>query len=208
MKKQAFEQLKKSVQQGDTSPLSLVVKAVAPKCIRQLQLKFGCSVAEAKDIFSDAFIKFHDLLVANKINHGNISAYIFAICRSIYIDKHSKKRNLTKRKEVLIDHQEEMTAQQLFRKEDAQNDLVFNPLIKEEEEQEQLKQQKNEMEIIVKALKLMHPRCRQLLTLAIMHKMRYAEIVEIMGFANTQTVKSAKYNCLKKLKDIIKNTDK
>lgn len=208
MTQQAFEQLKKSVQQGDTTTLGLVVKAVAPNCIRQLQLKFGCSLAEAKDVFSDAFIKFHDLLVANKVKNGNIQGYIYVICRSIYIDKHSKKRNITKRKEVLIDHQEDGVEQQLLLKEDAQNDLIFNPLIKAEHEQSQLEQKQNDVIFIRKALLKLHPRCRQLLSLAIMHKLRHAEIVEIMGFANTETVKSAKYNCLKKLKAIIKNMDK
>ena len=209
MTKQAFEELKKSVQQGDTSSLSFVVKALAPSCIRQLQVKFGASLADAKDIFSDAFIKFHDLLIADKVGYGNIDAYIFAICRSIYIDKHSKKRNTTKRKEVLIDHQTDNTFEQHFlKKETAQKDLDFNPLIKAEHELQQLEQKKSDTEFIRRALKYLHPRCRQLLSLAIVHKLPYTEIVEIMGFANTQTVKSAKYNCLKRLKAIIKNIDK
>ncbi|MGB1242135.1 MAG: RNA polymerase sigma factor [Chitinophagales bacterium] len=208
MTQQAFEQLKKLVQQGDTKPLALVVKSVAPNCIRQLQLKFGCSLSESKDVFSDAFIKFHDLLVADKVSHGNIGGYIFAICRSIYIDKYSKKRNLTKRKEVLIDNQSDIAQKYLFKQEEVQEDLVFNPLIKAEHEQDQLKQQKNDVELISKALRHLHPRCRQLLSLAVMQKLKYTEIVEIMGFANTQTVKSAKYNCLQKLKTIIKNRDK
>ncbi|MFK7908101.1 MAG: RNA polymerase sigma factor [Chitinophagales bacterium] len=208
MTQQAFEQLKKLVQQGDTRPLGLVVKSVAPNCIRQLQLKFGCSVSEAKDIFSDAFIKFHDLLVADKIAYGNMGGYIFAICRSVYIDKYSKKRNLTKKKEILVDNQADTVEKYLFKQEDAQDDLVFNPLIKAEHEQDQIKRQKNDVEMIVKALKQMHPRCRQLLSLAVMQKLKYTEIVNIMGFANTQTVKSAKYNCLQRLKVIIKNMDK
>ncbi|MGB0931765.1 MAG: RNA polymerase sigma factor [Chitinophagales bacterium] len=208
MTEQVFEQLKKSVQQGDTTSLGLVVKAVAPNCIRQLQLKFGCSLVEAKDVFSDAFIKFHDLLVADKVKYGNIQGYFYVICRSIYIDKYSKKRNITKRKEVLINHQEERIEEQLLFKEDIQNDLVFNPLIKTEHEQNQLEQKQNDVIFIRKALLKLHPRCRQLLSLAIMHKLRHAEIVEIMGFANRETVKSAKYNCLKKLKAIIKKMDK
>ncbi len=208
MTEQAFEQLKKSVQHGDTTALGLVIKAFAPNCIRQLQLKFGCSLNEAKDVFSDAFIKFHDLLLEDKVKYGNIQGYIFFICRSIYINKHSKKRNLSKRKEVLMGNSQYEIENQLHQQEDIQNELVFNPLIKAEQEELQLKQQQNDVEFIRKALKQLHPRCREILTLAIMHKLRHAEIVEIMGFANTETVKSAKYNCLQKLKAIIKNMDK
>lgn len=208
MTEQAFEQLKKSVQQGDTSSLGLYVKSVAPDCIRQLQLKFGCTLDEAKDVFSDAYLKFHDLLLADKVKYGNIKGYIYIICRSLYIDQHSKKRNISKRKEVLVSHQQNEIENHLYQQEKTQNELAFNPLLKAEQDALQLKQRQNDVKFIRKALKQLHPRCRQLLTLAIVHKLRYAEIVEIMGFANTETVKSAKYNCLKKLKAIIKNTDK
>ncbi len=208
MTEQAFEQLKKSVQEGDSSQLTALIKTLAPNCIRQLQLKFACSLSEAKDVFSEAFIKFHDLLVADKVRYGNIGGYLFVICRSVFIDKNSKKRNLTKRKEVLIDHQEQTLEQYWLKKEGTQNDLVFNPLIRAEYEKDLKTQQKNELKMMNRALKDLHPRCRQLLSLAIMQKKKYARIVEIMGFANTQTVKSAKYNCLKNLKEIIKNMDR
>ncbi len=89
-----FEQLKTQLQQGDKTLFHHIFLSRFKACEQYLMRKHGASRNDAYDIAIDAIIKFRQLIVADKIQYGNLHALLNTIAKHLYLDQ--IKRTKTK----------------------------------------------------------------------------------------------------------------
>jgi RNA polymerase sigma factor, sigma-70 family len=145
--------------------------------IRYLSRKYDVNTDEAKDIFQSSIIILYDNVISCKLTHlaVPIKAYIRGIAKNRalkYHRDHISKYQLVDQS-VLIDKESD---QPIYEKEDDMTQQLTHMMAS------------------------LGEKCRELLTLFYYRKRKMKEIALIMGYANIDTVKSKKYQCLQQLK--------
>jgi len=132
---------------------------------------------EATDLFQDCMIQFYDA-VKKGSSSGNsvISAQLYSIAKSGW------SKRLERNKEISIDTGESTLTET--------NGLI--PL-KDEERQDQIRE----------IIGLMGFDCKYILIESIYHKTPLKEIASEGNFANEELLRSRKYECLKKLRELM-----
>ncbi len=141
------------------------------------------SEEEARDIFQDALLAFYKLIRQERVPEDlKTEAYIFSICRNLWLKKLKKqKREVPLEEEA---HDVPVLAEQL-------ENLITT----------------EKHEFLEEAIKALGPDCQAVLVAYYYEQLRMEEIREQLHFSSVQVAKNKKYKCMKKLKELVMNTD-
>ncbi len=165
---------------NDRDLLNFLYKTILPRVTRYVLENNGCR-DDAFDIFQDAVVAFHRFVKENKFREeGSPEAFIFCICRNLWINKVKKE----KRQVRMTEHYE--------RYEDDAVTAIEGIITRER------------AAVINKVLSKLGKKCEELLKLSIYEDMSLKEICIRMGFTSEDAVKTQKYKCKQKLIGYIK----
>jgi len=138
---------------------------------------------EAKDIFQQSIVVFYENVRSGKLTHisTKVKTYIFSIGKNKLFEliKVKNKRQTQYGDQAYLD-----------------NYYFYNEV--DDDYEEKLKN-------VETCLKKMGNPCRHLLEQFYYHKKSMTEISEIMEYKNSETAKTLKYKCLKRLREIFKS---
>ena len=153
--------------------------------------KYDLSEDDAKDVYQDTIIAFHDNIVSGKLTQlsSSISTYLIAIGKYKIFEKMRANNKLINDEYILEKNIEiDTTIEELNLAQESLN--------------EKQKLLKNEFKNLGK-------KCQELLTLFYYKSLSIKEIKEVGGYNSENVVKSAKSRCLKQLKEsLTSNRDK
>lgn len=150
--------------------------------VRRFVRKSKGTSLDAEDVFQDGLLALYKLARRGDLQPStDIEAYLFTICKNLWIQELRKKR-------TLIDVEEK---NQLFKTEEV---AIFN-MMKEEEQQE-----------VRRLMGLLGEGCRKVLVNYYYKRMRMREIAEEMNYSSDQVAKNRKSGCMKKLKELMMNS--
>ncbi|MEA3495381.1 MAG: sigma-70 family RNA polymerase sigma factor [Bacteroidota bacterium] len=138
------------------------------------------SEQEAKDVYQEAFIVFYNNIHNTKFKlECKIKTYIYSVSRRLWLNELKFKKKTVSN----INDVEEF--------------LIFN-----KEDEDKLQEDEKKFEIIDDSFKKLGEPCTTILKDFYIHSLSIPEIVEKMGYTNTDNAKNQKYKCLKRLKKI------
>lgn len=138
------------------------------------------------DVYQDAIIILYNHIKNNKLDElqSSIEAYLFGITKNLLLKKIKKNKK--------IDYVEAVDDRYL----ESVNFNIYS------DENDDLNQQK-----LQKAFAKLGVNCREILTLFYYERYSLESIQNELSYGSTGAVKSRKYQCLKKLKDIFRSMD-
>lgn len=151
-------------------------------------LKYGGGILKdstvLEDIYQDAIIAFYENVRKGKVMvlKSSISTYIISIGKFMIYRYLSKLKSTTS----------------LATFEDQEIDIAFSHYIENMEDEDET------VSLLQRAIEKMGEPCSTLLKLFYYEDKENTEIVEQLGYANTDVVKSQKYRCMQSLKLIVK----
>ena len=144
--------------------------------IEQLVVKNSGRPADAEDIFQDGLISFY-----NQVKSGNlkltctIKTYIYSICRNLWLMRLKKQQRTT----ALSEREEHIEV----------GAEVLNNIVSTEQSS-----------LVAKLLDKLGGDCKKVLIYFYFEKMKMAQIVEKMGYKNTQIAKNKRLRCMNRLR--------
>ena len=87
----AFETLLDQLEAGDERLFEQVFVTQFRRCTRHLIFRYGAGEDDAKDVVMNTLLDFRKLLLARKINFGNLEAYFTKMASSNYLKNQSNK---------------------------------------------------------------------------------------------------------------------
>lgn len=151
--------------------------------IAYLRSKTGKSTDYLENIFQEAWVRLWQNVTSGRLTESDLTASLSTYFNQIgyytYLETERKY------KEVISN--------------DALKMLDFL-----EDDAEQLQKRIERETFVDNAVSEMGSPCSQLLSLFYFERKSGEEIAEVMGYANTDTVKTAKYKCVQKLKPLFK----
>lgn len=164
---------------GDTDAFEFLVNEFAPR-LKGFFLRLGAQNATAEDLVQHVFLK----LYKNKNNYsakGRVDAFIFQVARNVFIDYRRRRQNISLDEEW-----------------DAEDSSPFGAgEVEEKDRNSLLRKIVSEQELEVK----------ELLELAVMQKLPYEKVGEILGIP-AGTVKSRVFYTLRRLRSEYKDLER
>ena len=163
----------------ENQALKNIYRLYRKECIIFARRKFGLTQEDAIDVFQQAVLILYNNTVSGKLEHltSDIKSYLFGIIRLKALE--SKR-----------------TTSKTIYPEDLNSTLAAIPESQPEEESD-----------LVTLLKHLLPRlgasCRQLLDLYYYKEMSLQEIAGLADYSGTDSVKTQKYKCMKRLHSMI-----
>ena len=142
--------------------------------------KKGLNPTESEDVYKDALVALDQAVQMGRYNEEKspVAAYVFGICRYLWIKRLKKSKERLKIEETGIDTREQAFINQIF------DDELRNNL--------------------EEVLSQLTPRCRHILRLwSRAYSMK--EISKQMEYANENVARKSKHQCLKALENLIMN---
>jgi len=153
-------------------------------CCAHLIKAFGCTIAEAKNIYPEAFTIFYYNIKAEKIKGDSLKYYLFGIAKNLfrkrYFDAYHKRIQLT---DEFPEHTIQMETEQYFKQ---QEDAI----------------------IIQQLMKQLDEKCRRLIELIFIKEYSHDATATAMNFSGENAVRKKKFDCLKKLRANYKQSQK
>ena len=162
------------IKQRDESILPYIFKEYYT-LVRNFVLKHNGDEDEVEDVMQETVIAiWKNISNTNFHLTSKLGTYILAIAKNIWFKKLRKRTKMTK---VNFDRSEASSSAE-----------EYNPKI----------------DLITDLVKDLDETCKLLLTYFYFDGMKNEEIAEKMSLKNTNTVKSKKYQCMRKLEDLVK----
>ncbi len=176
-------QLIAAIRSGDERSLDQLYKSNKPKFLAYAR-GYLKDEAVLEDIYQDTIIAFYENVRTGKVRElrSSISTYIIAIGKFTLFGYLKKERAA-----VRIN---DMGTEELER--------VFKDYL------ETVRDEHESLAVVRHAIQRIGEPCRTLLQLFYYEEKDNAAIVELLGYANTNVVKSQKYRCLQTLKILVK----
>jgi RNA polymerase sigma factor (sigma-70 family) len=173
------EEIIRRIREGDEKVLlALYKRNIEP--VRSLVMKNSGQIADAEDLLQETLVAIWQKAARPEFElTARLDTLIYAIARNLWLKQLRKQGRLT------------ATA---F--EDGDMDLP-EAEVKNEEEGDQ-------SAVLAKYMEQLGSTCRELLSLFYYEQWDMEKIAEKMGFANADTAKAKKYQCKKKLEDLIR----
>ena len=147
--------------------------------VKRFILQNNGTTLDTEDIFQDGLLAFYKLVRRGKISHDtNVEAYVFSICRNLWLKQIGKRSNTLEIKDELLDIPTE--------------DVRLNKLMEEDQRA-----------IIDAILTQLGADCKQVLHYYYYERKKLKEIVHLMHYTNEQVVKNKKSKCMKKLRVLV-----
>lgn len=165
----------------DTQALQQLYTQLLPK-VQRFVVKNSGSKDEAFDCFQDAVMVFYRYVKEGKYDEKQeIGGFIFSVARNLWYNKSKRDSRMTS----IPEHFDE----------DAKIDVMADLISSEREE------------MISRLFTELGERCKDLLTYTFFNDYSLAKIVELMGFATANAVKTKRYKCKQRLIEIINNNE-
>ena len=180
--REIIENLRSNSAENNESAFVYLYGLLYTKAVAYIRKNSGTE-EEARDVFQDALLAFYKLVRQDRLRPDTkAEAYIFSIFRNLWLKKlHKRKR------EVLLDeeaHDVPIEGGQL------------EGLIATEQHA-----------LLDQAIESLGPDCQAILIAYYYEQLRMEEIAQLLNFSSAQVAKNKKYNCMKKLKQLVLNSD-
>lgn len=178
---------------GDNAAIEVVFKRYYASFLGWLQKTYRCSRKQGIDVYCRAILVFREKTWAGAFNdykEVHLKTLIFSIGKNVY------REELRKEQRHAAIHTYSEDPDNVFS--DAQADLST------EYYEQFFKESTNEVTLrLKKALEEIGEGCKKILMMRIVYGCSMNEIAEEMSFKNTDSAKTQKNKCLKKLKEIL-----
>lgn len=173
------ESILQGIKASDDDALKALYKFCYP-VIRGMILKNSGTEEDIDDILQDGIIVFYEKVKSDNFKITcSITTFIYSVCRNLWLKNLKKKsRNIT------------------FTK--THEGIDFNEDSADEENTLNEKQK-----VLLEALKELGDPCKSILTQFYYEQFSMEMIAEKFGYTNSDTAKTQKYKCLKRLKTIL-----
>ena len=156
--------------------LDVLYKSLLPSIIRFIKSKGGNKV-QAEDCFQDGVVSLINKVKRNEFNEeSEIDNYVFTVAKNRWYNMATR----VKSREAELGNYDDKVSDGL--------EYLYS-------------EEKNK--VIDKLFTMLGERCKELLSLYIFENKKMAEIKEILGLNSEEVVKSTKYRCKKKMKDLL-----
>lgn len=163
-----------ALQLGDEKVLRQIYRQHYPVIV-QMVINNGGSLQEAKDVYQDTLIVFHEKVSEPGFDlNCRIKTYLYSVARKIWLKQLQRKNRFSG---SLSDTEEYV-------------EVAWEDVGKKEEQ----------FNALNTALESLGEPCRSILKDFYMHNQSMEEITERFGYTNTDNAKNQKYKCLKRLK--------
>ena len=180
MKRKQTPQMIQDLQAGCNDCLKDIFENYGTQCIEFLKSRTGCRHEDAEDIFVDAVVNFRDKAIAGQISHlSNLRGYLYSTCLNMWRER--------TRSRIRWQNQETEIVEKFYNHQ-------WEPLLEETELERKLHAAKD-------AFNSMSERCKDVLYYFYVDNLRFKEITELMGLANTDVAKTFKYKSLQRLRN-------
>lgn len=185
MQKEDWKTLLGELKAGNNEVLGIFYKRHASYCFERLSRENKCSPEDAEDIFVEAVLSMREKLLGGKEDMIlNVRAYLYRVCYNMFLTRlRQEKRAQRKLKDIERFYYDSIYV--------TENELFDNTLL----------------ERTMKAWQRLSERCRDILYLFYVDKLRMNDITGLMGFANANVVKTTKARCYKKWVDFVTESD-
>lgn len=151
--------------------------------IQNLVLKNNGTADDAKDIFQEAMVILYENAQKPEFElTSQISTYLYAISRRLWLKKLQTSNNSAKLSLTPIESIEESVA--------ADDEIDFK------------EKQDNDFSLMEVAMKKLGEPCKSLLEAYYIHKKQMHDIADQFGYTNSDNAKNQKYKCLMRLKKL------
>ncbi|MGB3948548.1 MAG: sigma-70 family RNA polymerase sigma factor [Bacteroidia bacterium] len=174
-----------NIKQGNQQPLMDVYKLYRNEFISFAFTHYACDSESAKDIFQDVLVAFYENIKSGKLTEitGDLKTYLFAIGKFKIINFQKREaRKVTFDTFSLINSQHQI-----------ENSMA------DKEEQEFIKSTINRF------LNEQCEDCKKVLEMYYFEELDMKTIAEKMGYKNANVAKKKKYECFKKMAEMVKN---
>lgn len=173
----------KRLKEDQNNQLRHIYKEYRSECTVWITKNHRIDEDEAIELFQNAVIILYDNAIQNKIKEGNASlkSYLFSIVKNKAFELMRKKKKTTHAKSF---------------------DFCSELMLEDEEREAKLLKEERYKMLDIGLIKLGDP-CKTLLQLFYYSRMRLDEIQQIMGYETKDSVKTAKYKCIKRLKKLV-----
>ncbi len=177
------EEAIRRIKEGDQSVFDQIYRDFRDPFIVWICRNQGCSVNDAKDIFQNTMVTFYLKVINGEITElrSGVKTYLFGVGRN-------KGREWHRQEHKYAEEPTEYLLECILSK-SSENGLEY---IKEE------------MIVVERALIVLGDPCKTLLELYYLKQMKMDAICEQQGYKNTESVKTQRYKCMNRLKDIYK----
>ena len=165
------------IKSGDEEPLFFLYKNYRNEFINWATKEYHCSIETAKDVFQEAILDFHQNILLGKLTQLTSTAktYLFQIGRHKILNQIKKDRRITYHSNL------ELIKGNEFQDYMAKENKVYT--------QEQISE----------AIAKLSEDCQKVLKLHYYNEFDMDSIAREMNYKNSNTAKSKKSNCMKKL---------
>ncbi|RMH61224.1 MAG: sigma-70 family RNA polymerase sigma factor [Calditrichaeota bacterium] len=171
------KEIVRRVRENDRTLLGQLYIHYSPAIVRFVK-NHGGSQSDAEDVMQEAIIVLWKRIVADTLEpRARISTFLFAVAKNIWFNETRRRKR----------HAIPGTDQEAHA--DSTPDALETVLSTEQQQQ------------VHRALNALQKVCRDLLLLFYFEKRSMSEIAAHLNFANSNTAKAKKYQCLKKLKE-------
>lgn len=166
------------IEKGDERALSYLYRTYS-KMVRGYVLKNSGKEEDVEDMLQDIVIVVWEKIASKEFvlyENTQLSTYIYSVMKNLWLKRLQKQSKFTSHSVEEHDPPEETETYEDIQK----------------------------SEIVAQAMQHIGSTCKEILTYFYFYKYSMEEIAEKLNFANAQTVKAKKYQCQKKLEEIIK----
>ncbi|MEL6845614.1 MAG: sigma-70 family RNA polymerase sigma factor, partial [Bacteroidota bacterium] len=183
----SYASLLARIRNGDSQALAEVMRDSATYCAKVLVKNTGCQYEEAQDYFIEAVLILRDKVLKGELTElSSLKAYLYRTCWNMWQEQNRRKARLQK-------HSQDIREQ--FYEESLLDD---DPLVKAEVEKQSRAHYEQKLAATREALSLLDEKCRQILQLFYLQRMRMKANAEQMQFASADVAKTSKSRCYKK----------
>lgn len=185
--KSSYASLLARIRNGDSQALAEVMRDSATYCAKVLVKNTGCQYEEAQDYFIEAVLTLRDKVLKGELTElSSLKAYLYRTCWNMWQEQNRRRARLQK-------HSQDIREQ--FYEESLEDD---DPLVREEVESQNRAHYEQKLAATREALARLDEKCRQILQLFYLQRMRMKAIAEQMQFASADVAKTSKSRCYKK----------
>lgn len=170
------------IRQGNNEPLTKIYAAHYQACIRHIIRLTQCSTQDAEDVTMDALLVLREVIMSDRFRNENVQSFLITVGVNKWKNKVKRDRRLLEYDPMVM---EELLAQ------------------KKGEQQDNLAYLEKKVRIILQAIESIGGKCEKLLQLNLVEGLPLTSIVEELGYASYDVLKTSKSRCMKKLKSLI-----
>ena len=188
MEQSELADIKSELLKGNNRCLEIIFREEADFCIQNLVKSTTCPKDEAEDIFVESVLNFREKLIAGQVTYMNsIRNYLYTTCRNMWSERVRQLALSRKKRDTVRAY--------------IYDEYGDDPLVSQDE----LEQKEALLQLTKKAMGQLNENCQEIIHYFYVEQYSMKDIVTLMGLSGPEVVKTMKYRCFKKLKEIALN---